>query len=69
MNRTKTAGHFMMLQNEVKVYIKGVSLQLVEQGLSEIFKELHFFYIKQIIWVLTFTLTWLNRIKGGKQYV
>lgn len=59
----------MMLQNKVKVYIKGPSLQLVEQGLSEIFKELHFFYIKQINWVVTFTLTWLDRVKGRKQYV
>lgn len=35
--------HFMELQDKVKVYIKGMSLQLAEQGPSEITKELLFF--------------------------
>lgn len=43
--------HFIELQDKVKVYIKGISLQLVERGPPEIFKELRFFYLKLTGWL------------------
>jgi hypothetical protein len=49
MNRERMIGsnflnlsHFMDLQAELKVHIKGMSLPSVEQGLSETAKESHF---------------------------
>lgn len=43
--------HFTELQDNVKVYIKGLSLQLFEQGPPEIFKESRFFYLKLTGWL------------------